>query len=331
MSSFNVDNYIILSHLMNKSNGTTVKEMASQLNVSERQVYNLLDQLAFILFYDQYKDPSDPRITRYKALGEFPNLRLPELEFTPDELAVFNQIKNKAELTPALKDTATRLFDKIQLMASERGKKIHVGESSRRLILNARTIHKSVGAQKASRAISTLLEIINKRQWMNLLYRTRKAAAPHPWEKLYPLQLFSSDGDVYLYLLNRNKELRMIAVERIEKITPVEGEKVEVFYDFKQLLSDPFGIILEKPEPYKVKLWINPYETAYLKDKDWPDSVIFTQNEDGSGIFEAETRTHYECVKWIQSRIDRVRILEPAWLRDEILENLNKGISLNNT
>ena len=122
----------------------------------------------------------------------------------------------------------------------------------------------------------------------------------------------------------------MLAVERIEKITSYEGEKVECLYDFRKLLSDPFGIMLEEPEPYTVKLWINPHETAYLKDKDWPDSVKFTESDDGSAIFEAETRTHYECVKWIQSRIDRVKILEPQWLKEEIMANLNKGISLNN-
>ncbi|MBO4424449.1 MAG: WYL domain-containing protein, partial [Spirochaetales bacterium] len=56
---------------------------------------------------------------------------------------------------------------------------------------------------------------------------------------------------------------------------------------------------------------------------------ISSLSQVGSSIFEAETRTHYECVKWIQSRIDRVKILEPAWLRDEILKNLNQGLSLN--
>lgn len=326
--TFNIDNYIIMSRLMGQANGTTIKEMAESLEVSDRQVYNLLDQLLFLLNYEQYNDPESGR-KRYKSIGAAPDIRLPDFALSDDELAVFNQLRENADLTPALRNTAERLFEKIQLMASERGKKINVGESSRRLILNARTIHKSIGEEKASKAISTLLEIIKRQQWMDLLYRTRKASAPHPYQKLYPLQLFSSDGDVYIYVLNRYMELRMLAVERIDKISSYEGEKVECFYDFRKLLSDPFGIMLEEKEPYIVKLWINPFETAYLKDKDWPKTVSITENEDGSSIFEAETRTHYECVKWIQSRIDRVKILEPAWLRDEILENLNKGISLN--
>ena len=328
--SFNIDNYIIMSRLMGREKGTTIKEMSAHLEVSERQVYNLLGQMLFILNYEQYDDPDNRKITRYRSTGAAPDIRMPDLELSDDELAVFNQLKTNAELTPALRNAAERLFEKIQLMASERGKKINVGDSSRRLILNAQTIHKSVGEEKASKAISTLLEIIKKQQWMDLLYRTRKASEPHPYQKLYPLQLFSSDGDIYIYVLNRYKELRMLAVERIEKITSYEGEKVECLYDFRKLLSDPFGIMLEEPEPYTVKLWINPHETAYLKDKDWPDSVKFTESDDGSAIFEAETRTHYECVKWIQSRIDRVKILEPAWLKEEILDNLNKGISLNN-
>ncbi|MBO4718151.1 MAG: WYL domain-containing protein [Spirochaetales bacterium] len=329
--SFSIDNYLIVSRLMSRSNGTTIKEMANALKVSDRQVYNILEQMYFVLNFEQYNDPENQRLTRYKSIGDSPKLNLPDLKLTDDEIAVFNLIKENAELSPALRQTAETLFEKIQLMASERGKKINVGESSRRLILNARTIHKSIGEEKASRAINALLDIINKQHWMDLEYRTRKAAAPHPYTKLYPLQLFSSDGDVYIYVLNRYKQLRMLAVERIEKITSYEGEKVECLYDFRKLLSDPFGIMLEEPEPYKVKLWINPHETSYLKDKDWPDSIEITENDDGSSIFEAETRTHYECVKWIQSRIDRVKILEPAWLRDEILKNLNQGLSLNSS
>lgn len=327
--AFSVDNYIIVSRLMSRSNGTTVKEMANALNVSERQVYNILEQMYFILYYEQYKDPENARITRYKALGDSPKLNLPELELSDDEIAVFNQLRENAELSPALRQTAETMFEKLQLMASERGKKIQVGDNSRRLILNAHTISKSVGTKNTTKAIQTILDIIKKHQWMNLTYRKMDASAPHPYNNLYPLQIFVANGDVYVYVLNYKKELRMLALERIDKITPYDGEIVEQFYDFRALLSDPFGIILEEKEPYTVKLWINNWEGTYLKQKEWPDSVKITDNDDGSIIFEAETRTHYDCVTWIQARIDRIKILEPEWLRQEVMDNIRKAMELN--
>ena len=327
--SFSIDNYLIVSRLMSRSNGTTIKEMANALRVSDRQVYNILNQMYFILYFEQYSDPDDPKITRYRSIGVSPRLNLPELKLSNDEIAVFNQVLESAELSPALRETAEQLFDKIRIMAAERGKKITVGENTRRLILNTRTITKSIGEKNTTKAIQTILEIINKRQWMNITYRTMKASEPHPYKNLYPLQLFVSNGDVYIYVLNYKKELRMLALERIETITPFDGEKVEAFFDFKKMLSDPFGIMLEEKEPYTIKLWINEWEGKYLKQKEWPDSVRITDNEDGSIIFEAETRTHYDCVAWIQARIDRVKILEPAWLRDEILKNLNQGLAMN--
>lgn len=329
--SFSVDNYLIVSRLMSRSNGTTIKEMANALKVSDRQVYNILEQMYFVLYFEQYNDPENPRVTRYRSLGDSPKLNLPELKLTDEELAVFNQIKENAELSPALRQTAETMFEKLQLMASERGKKIQVGDNTRRLILNAQTISKSVGTKNTTKAIHTILDIINKRQWMNITYRTMKASAPHPYKNLYPLQLFVANGDVYVYVLNYKKELRMLAIERIDYITPFDGEKVEQFYDFRRLLSDPFGIIIEEEEPYTVKLLIDESEGRYIKQKEWPDSVIITDNEDGSIIFEAETRTHYDCVTWIQAKIDRIKILEPAWLRDEILNNLNQGLFLNST
>ena len=327
--AFSVDNYIIVSRLMSRSNGTTVKEMANALNVSERQVYNILEQMYFILYYEQYKDPENARITRYKAIGDSPRLNLPELELSDDEIAVFNQLRENAELSPALRQTAETMFEKLQLMASERGKKIQVGDNARRLILNAHTISKSVGTKNTTKAIQTILDIIKNHQWMNLTYRRMASTAPHPYNNLYPLQIFVSNGDVYVYVLNYKKELRMLAIERIDKITPFDGEKVEQLYDFKTLLSDPFGIILEEKEHYTVKLLINEDEGRYIKQKEWPDSVKITDTDDGSIIFEAETRTHYDCVSWIQARIDRIKILEPEWLRQEVMDNIRKAMELN--
>ncbi len=327
--AFNVDNYIIVSRLLSRSNGTTIREMASALDVSERQVYNILDQMYFILHYDQYKDPGNPRITRYKSLGDAPKLNLPELELSADEIAVFNQIKEQADLSPALKQTAETLFEKLQLMASERGKKIKVGDDSRRLIINAQSISKSIGSKNTTKAIQTLLDVIKKHQWMNVEYISMKTKAPFLWEKLYPLQLFVSNGDTYLYVFTRNKDLKMLAIERIEKIMPYDGEKIESMIDFRRILSDPFGIMLEEQTPYKVKLWINEFEGTYLKQKEWPDTVKITDNEDGSIIFEAETRTRYDCITWIQARIDRVKILEPEWLKEEVLKNLRTAMELN--
>ena len=326
---FSVDNYIIVSRLMSRSNGTTVKEMANALNVSERQVYNILEQMYFILYFEQYKDPENSRITRYKSLGDSPKLNLPDLELSDDEVAVFNQLRENADLSPALRQTAETMFEKLQLMASERGKKIQVGDNSRRLILNAHTISKSVGTKNTTKAIQTILEIIKKQQWMNLTYRRMQSGAPHPYNNLYPLQIFAANGDVHVYVLNYKKELRMLAIERIDSITPYDGEKVEQLYDFRKILSDPFGIILEEKEPYVVKLLINEDEARYLKQKEWPDSVKITDNEDGSIIFEAETRTHYDCVTWIQARIDRIKIIEPAWLKEEVMNNLRKAMEIN--
>lgn len=85
----------------------------------------------------------------------------------------------------------------------------------------------------------------------------------------------------------------MLAVERIYemKVYDIDKEKKETYekakstYDFRKLLSDPFGIMPEMPEPYKIKLWINEEETKYLSKKNWPDTVNFEFNDDGSCIY----------------------------------------------
>lgn len=345
----NADKYIVLTKLLKREKGATIEEMRKALRyTTNRSVFDVLEQMNFLLTIDSNKVSENvyhedgtitqKTVTKYWAIGESPNLNMPEFQFTDEELAVFDQLQGSSELTPALRESAMKLFEKLELLAAERGKRIQIGDTSRRLILNAATINKAViDSNKTDNTIKAILDVMNRQQCMDLIYLKMNDTEPTPYNNLYPVQLFVSNGDTYLWVLNYQQKLRMLAVERIYemKVYDIDKEKKETYekakstYDFRKLLSDPFGIMPEMPEPYKIKLWINEEETKYLSKKNWPDTVNFEFNDDGSCIFEAETRTKHECIAWIQARIHRVKILEPQWLKDEIMANLNLAIAQN--
>lgn len=344
------DKYIVMTKLLSRPEGASIAEMQEALRCSSRNVSDVLNQMYFLLTIEKFETYEDvigtdkdrtitqKRVIKFRSRGQSPDLRFPEFHFTDEELAVFDQIQGNSNLTPALRESASKLFDKFELLAAERGRRIQIGDVSRRLILNAGTINKAViDSKKAENTIAAILDMIKNQQCMNLIFRKMGQDGPVPFMHVYPVQIFVSNGDTYVWVLNSKKALRMLAIERIEEMDaiPISDEekrefaKAKASYNFEKLLSDPFGIMLEKDEPYTVKLWINPWETKFLSAKNWPETVKFTFNPDGSSIFETETRTHYECVAWIQARVDRVKILEPKWLRDEVMDNLKKAIAEN--
>ena len=87
--------------------------------------------------------------------------------------------------------------------------------------------------------------------------------------------VFISHCNSYVYGLNREQALRMLAIERIVSIEK-EYDRTKPKYDkclLKDLLSDPFWINIEV-SPYEVRLLIDPYQALYENKKQWPKGKV---------------------------------------------------------
>ncbi len=316
-----LDEYIVATRLIYRPEGATVEELSEALGKTQRAVFSILNQLDNMFPLYTVQDSENPRKLRYKADKTFAEY-LPDLEFTESDKAVFNYLVSNVANTPAIEKDFNRLFNKIKLMAAERGALIEAGYNKPIPILGANTIHKVVDKKDINHLMETLLIIIKEKKWMDITYKSMRNDEYHPRKNLFPLVMFIWHGDTYLYAINENGFLRMFAIERFKSIDRVftsNAPKEE--YDINALLSDPFGIFYDT-KPFEVKLLLNQIEATYEMQKEWPSTVTFIKNEDGSAVMTATTHSIFDCKRWILARLPRVKVIEPDWLKNDIHQTI---------
>lgn len=322
-----LDEYIVATRLIHRSQGANVYELAEALNKTTRAVYLILNQLeamSFPIWTDQ--DPDNPKIVRYHADSTFMR-SLPSMDFTDDDKAVFNYLMDSANNTPGLEVQARHLFTKLKLMASERGALMENGLRKPLSIVSSSSVVKKIDNKKAAKIISAILEAISKKCWITFEYQSIWAESSYPFT-VYPIVLFVDQGDYYLYAFNKKEQIRMLAVERIDKVlTTLDLPAPTKQVDAKALLNDPFGIVYDS-DSFCVTLHIDSWEARYIKQKKWPDSVTIEDMEDGSITFSATTHSYYNCKTWILARTPHVTVLSPSWLSNDIHDTLQAGLSL---
>ena len=321
--------YIVMTRLICRPQGATIYEMARSLGKDVKTARNRLRELTFMFPLYSEPDPDNGKILRYKILSySKADFYLPDMTFTDEDAAVFKMLSGSTDNTPALELQAKRLFNKLTLMASERGALIKYGANEPVPITNAKTVlAKNVENRKLNRTINTLLKSIADKTWLELTYHRITPESTYNTE-FFPLMVFISHRNPYVYGYNKKEEIRMLAVDRIVAISGShEGSTPSCDMALlKDLLSDPFGISCES-EPYEVKLLITPYQAPYEKEKQWPKGkVSFTDTEEGT-IMTATTRTRFDVQRYILKRTPYIKVLSPEWLRDSTLDLLQCGIN----
>ncbi len=328
MATQHLNNYVKATKMLHRLRGVTIQELEDELEITERSVFKLITDLESMGFFiNRKKDPENPKRYRYTIDTEYDqNLILPEISFSENEKAVFNYLMDKTSDTPALEEDALKLFSKLSMLSSIRGTLLEIGYNKPIPIINALAIRKLVNNRDSSKLCSMLLDIIAEKKWMEVKYKSMQNPQGRRWPYVFPLILFVSEGDTYVYGLTKHGDLRMFALERIMEIARVfDAPEPKHDINFKELLSDPFGIVLDH-EPFDVKLHITEPEASFLKQKKWPDQVHITDNEDGSIIFEVRTRCSYFCKRWIMEKTPFVKVLEPQWIKDEIRQTLQQAL-----
>ena len=320
--------YIVMTRLICRPHGATIYEMARSLGKDVKTARNRLRELTFMFPLYSEPDPENGKILRYKILSySKADFYLPDMTFTNDDAAVFKMLSGSTDTTPALELQAKRLFNKLTLMASERGALIKYGANEPVPIINEQSIlAKSVENKKLNKKINTLLKSIADKTWLELTYHRITPKSTYITE-FFPLMVFISHRNPYVYGYNKKEEIRMLAIDRIVDIkgshkgsTPSCDMAL-----LKDLLSDPFGISCES-DPYEVKLLIDPFQAPYEKEKQWPKGKVSFQDTKDGTIMTATTRTKFDVQRYILKRTPYIKVLSPQWLRDSIQDLLQRGI-----
>ena len=321
--------YIVMTRLISRSQGATIYELADALEKDVKTARNRMRELTYMFPIYSDPDPYNGKILRYK-IPKYSNVQLflPDMTFNQEEKSVFRMLTGAADMTPALEIPTRRLLNKLSLMASERGSMIKTGANEPVPIINAQTIvPKSVDNKELYKKINILLKTIADKEWLELIYH-RMGKDPFKM-KYYPMMVFISHRNPYVYGYNTKGNIRMLAIDRIGCIDSSfkDTEPTCNLKLLQELLSDPFGISCEA-EPYTVRLLITPYQAPYEKEKQWPKGrVKFEDTVDGT-IMTAVTRTIFDVQRYILKRTPYIRVLEPEWLKESVIQKLKQGIEV---
>jgi predicted DNA-binding transcriptional regulator YafY len=148
----------------------------------------------------------------------------------------------------------------------------------------------------------------------------------HKTYNINPLHFFEHDGGLYLIaVITKYGDLRTFAVERFTKVDQIDADFVyPADFDPERYLSSAFSLFFGEPETFKIRF--SKEQTRYIKERMWAVDENKDIRKDGSMILSMTTSGGYDIKKWVMSFGGDAELLEPQWLRDEIVEEMKRSL-----
>jgi predicted DNA-binding transcriptional regulator YafY len=305
--------------LMSQEGGATLSQMEKATDIDRWTIKDMIDSLETMntdgkgLCITEYKDPTDKRKTYYQIdRANLWTLTLPGLSLSDDEGMLLALMMSQSQQTPVLKDAAQGLQTKLSWFKDAQNYQIYNVNATEKII-----------SEYAKEAVSVILKAINQGKCLSFTYdnagNTKLAR-----RDVMPLYMFVYDGGLYLNAQKiEDGEPRTFALERIQDVPKIISPRKRpkpLPYDGR--LEDPFGPFCEH-KGFTFSVTFDSWQGWYNMQKRWPDSIKVKRNPDGTCTLTARTRGLHVVKKWIMGQAKNVKKIEPKWLRDKILEDID--------
>ncbi|HNT77103.1 MAG TPA: CRISPR-associated helicase Cas3' [Anaerolineae bacterium] len=115
--------------------------------------------------------------------------------------------------------------------------------------------------------------------------------------------------------------LRTFKVERIRAIKLLdEPYTIPAEFDARALLADAWGIWYTEQTPVTVRLRFHPHVAARVQETHWHRSAVTNLQPDGYLLWEAQIAEPREMLPWIRGWGASCLVLEPASLREALMQ-----------
>lgn len=172
--------------------------------------------------------------------------------------------------------------------------------------------------------LTQLVQAWGKRQWVEVHYRRLNETIAIPM-RIAPLWFEPSvwtDGN-YLLAAGHKQRFFTLKLDRIERVRLLEETFPEPDTDWLlERVQEAWGIWTSEVEPVYVQLRFENRVLDRLKETCWHPSQTMLIEADGRILWEARVAEPREMLPWIRSWGEDVEVLEPAWLRQEIINTL---------
>ncbi len=315
--------------LLSKPGGTTKKELAETLEVSERQVYRIImniEDLGFPLYDDE--DPAEKE-KRWKLVDTYvkklPNITIPDIQLSAAEIISLYLIKGEEKLYRGteIEKTINSAFQKIGMFlpeeAADQLKKIKT------LFVPAAKFSKDYSGKEE--IISQLTEAILQKKTCLATYHSFSDDRIKDF-KINPLHFYERDGGLYIFAqTTAYGDVITLAVERINSlvITP-DAFAYPKSFDPEVMLDSTFDFFYEEPADFKI--WFSADQARYIKERVWSKTQKIEDQADGSIILTMRTGGMWAVKRWVLSNGAQAKVLEPEELKQEIAEELRAAYNI---
>ena len=113
---------------------------------------------------------------------------------------------------------------------------------------------------------------------------------------------------------------RIYALDRIQELKSA-GREYEIPKDFsaEDYFRDYYGVCLEEGcGAEEVRIWVDNFQAKYFKSLKLHPSQKIVKEDDSGTEFSFRLVPTFDFIQELFSKMDKVRVLSPEWLRDEM-------------
>lgn len=146
---------------------------------------------------------------------------------------------------------------------------------------------------------------------------------------IHPYYLKEYNQRWFLFALNdQYKSISNFALDRIESIERTSTKYIpNTSIDFDSYFDDVVGVTVNPDEAQTIKIWLSKDQAPYTLSKPiHPSQELVEEQEDGSAVISIEVIPNFELMQLLLSFGERIKVLSPESLREEILKKIEKNI-----
>ena len=146
---------------------------------------------------------------------------------------------------------------------------------------------------------------------------------------IHPYYLKEYNQRWFLFALNdQYKTISNFALDRIEKIEQVKTKYIpNTTIDFDSYFDDVVGVTINQGDVQTIKIWVDKEQVPYTLSKPIHQSQeVIEEREDGSVVITIDVIPNYELMKKFLSFGERIEVLSPKPLREEIMKKIEKNL-----
>lgn len=170
-----------------------------------------------------------------------------------------------------------------------------------------------------------IFEAIKTKRVLTFDYRS-VSSQEYKFKKFDAYHVLCQKGNWYVFGFDHlANEKRIFALSRFKNIKLTNDKfSVPEGFDISKEVDLSFGIWYNKDAPVEYKLLFNPCMANYILEREWHKDQKLEQKEDGSVLLMFTSNQKQQVCSWVLSFGEDVEVLEPSFLRDQIIESAEK-------